>query len=354
VTAASTNAGGAAKAAFVLCKAIVRNPERKKIKELIRDLQISAYADGRPGRGGFGHYASTLAGQFAGYLALDSRRARLSPTIDALPPITASERALLVQAHREVLALNEACVGDLGSLAPGVNRAVDPYGAVGADILQSSEVVTPTQFLLLSPTLAASVAEAFQCGSLCKGLRAVPSTIRAAYSAETLTTAVDQLDQLLRRPNIGKHSGELTAIAFQTSPSFLPRIALSYQAALVGLRSALRVLDQLVYQAFYVDRLPAVDSENLIEIDGPSTSVAERSVTVAIQPSAELARPRPGEVVYLVHPHLGVAFNSLGEIISTRHEMSQETGSITYLTLHLMDENLNPSPLFQSLSRDGT
>jgi hypothetical protein len=326
-------------------------PQRQSIKTLLPDLQVAQHADGRPGRGGIGYFAPTLGGQFAGYVALDSRRASLNPALGALPAITADERALLVQAHREIRALNDACIGDLRTFEPKLSAAVDPYGTLGGDILRDSEVAAPPASLLLEEATVAAVAEAFQRSSLCDGIRAIPPAVRALFPPEKLSLAVDQLDVMLRRPNIGKQSDEFTAIAFQTSSSFPPRIALEYQAALVGLRSALRVLDQLVFQACYIDRLPALDSENLIKVDGPATSISERIVNVTIQPSGEMSHPKPGELAYFVHPRLGAPFNSLGEIISVRFEMSQETGSVIYLSLHLTDENLNPSPLYSSLAR---
>lgn len=340
------------KAAFALCRQVVAAGTRPRVQALLNDLHISEYGDGRHGRGGFGYYASKLGGQFAGYVALDSVRPRLNPTIGALPPITDEERALLVQAHREIVALNAACVGGLAGLQPGLSEAVDPYSGVPADTLRPAESAMPLQDVLLNEAFVRRAADAFQGSALCEGVSRVPSEIRNAFGPAKLKAVVEQLDKTIRSPDVGKHSDELTAIAFQTPHQFPPRIALTYQAALVGVRSALRILDQLVFQAFQVDRLPAVNSDNLIDIKGPSSSVAERVVLVTIQPTLEIAHPKPGEVVFLEHPHLPKSFHGLAEIVGTRYQMSRETGSLINLTLHLVDDNLNPSPLYHSLARE--
>lgn len=338
-------------AALAACKQVVTHVRRAPVQALLNDLRVSQHADGTPGRGGFGYYAAGMGGQFSGALALDALRAHLSATAGALPPITPDERALLLQIHRELASLNRECISDLAKSHPGIEEAVDPYGALPKGTFRPGELVGAVPCIFISDTARMRLVGAFRQSGLAEGIRSTPAAIAAAMKQSSLRKSVDELERLLRSTAIGKHSNELTAIAFQTAHDFPPRQALRYQAALVGVRSVLRIVNQLIYQAFQVDRLPAVDGDNLVDVKGPSTSVAEHSVEATIQPTAMISHPKPGEIIFFQHPHMPEVCKGLAEIVATRFQMTREAGSLTHLSLHLVDDELNSSPLFRSLSR---
>ena len=348
--AAPTPDASVVAAAMALCKGVVASPARGDIRTLLRDLDVSTHSDGRPGRGEFGYLARRMRLQIGGYLRVDAARTKPDIPIGFVPSITDGERALLHGAHSAVLAMNAACIAGVATLAGGLAEAVNPYGAV-SDPAVPSVALQPTASTLLPPSLVDGVASALSMTALVRAIHETPTAIRNALAPERLQEAVAQMDGSLRGAQTRQQTTEWLGIAVRTPRGRGDRILVEYIAAVTGLRCALRVLDQLVFQAMRVNHVPAVTADNLIALEGPSRSTSEIKYVATVQPTSELLVPEPGDVVFLERSYLPPEGSTLAEIIAVTHRMTQEAGTQIGLTLHAVDKELNTSPLFSSLTR---
>lgn len=295
-----------------------------------------------------GYYARQFGGRFVGLLAIDRARSKLNPNIGELPSLTADERKMLVQIHRESEALLDEGASEIAQLGPGISDAISLYHDLPHGPLSIPELREPLELRFLPNPGADRIVNAIRNSAMCRAIEELPSSIRESGDPTKLARNVAQLEKTLRSPTAKKSSDTLFQIAHQPSAS-PPRQLLVFHSALAGLRSSFRNIVQLLYQACWEDRLPTIDGSNLIACSGPRVSMTERSVRATIQPSASYFYPESGEIAYFRSPDRGDQYRGLVEVVAVEHHMSQQSGHLCHLTLHLIDDALNSSPLFATL-----
>ena len=331
-----------------LCKEIVAADFRPQFQSLLHDLHLSR-GDGE-GRGMLGYYARQFGGGFVGLLAIDLARAKLNPNVGILPTLTADEREMLVQIQRELDALLDACGSEIARLRPGISEAIYPYHDLPHGPLSIRELRAPHEVKFLPRGGGDRIVSAIRNSAMSRAIQQTPPFVRNSSDPAKLLRNVAHLERSLRSPQTKKDSDTLFTIAHQP-PDSQPRQLLVFHAALAGLRSSFRNIGQLVYQACWEDRLPTIDGSNLIALKGPRVSLTERSLWATIQPSACYFYPEPSEIAYFKSPDGGDQYNGLVEVVAVEHQMSQKAGNLCHLTLHLIDDALNASPLFGTLAQ---
>jgi hypothetical protein len=231
--------------AFRAAKIIMRLRLRKAVASLTSELR-------RPPRALIGQRAWETKAQFLGYLLFE--RHSESAAGYACEPLTFEERELLSEAHAIIVQVNRACLAGVSAVAPDAASACDPYAHFpGLEVSQPKESLSSE--LLDSIRLAMMATPAVKLFAHFGG-EIPPDLARGAgeyvesrlLNLDADSVPLDLLD-ILRPP---------MKLAAQASAKL--------GIAVVAARHAIRVVDQLLYQAFMRDKLFSFDESNVFAV----------------------------------------------------------------------------------------
>lgn len=311
--------------AYSLCKDVWNSTSRVQIQELILSL-----------RNGMLHYLGHHQfAQLLGYLVVDQERERfetgLHPT--KVFPLTDEQRQILASAHNQIVELNRQCVAPLIEALPKCAKAVDPYNKY--------DYRAPSDFVecdLLPPESIKRMASAFH------------NHPQITIAIENSTVVSDDITEEVYISNVLKMTDDFVAEGPLKYPKWLDdlrhkeskgsryRAYIRHLAALTSIRESLAMLNQLIDQKIFYEKLLVLDEEYIIKSGPYSVSTAGTSMVFQF-----------AGIFYIMEAHdiilakiVALPSSPLQLCRVERFDMPPYPGEPAYVELRAIDEHLNP------------
>jgi len=114
--------------------------------------------------------------------------------------------------------------------------------------------------------------------------------------------------------------------------------------ALVALRASIAALDQLIYQAFLLDKLNILDENNIITIEERAGNLLGESLSILTQPTGTELFSNPNDMIFVKLKSSHHNIDGLFHIIGINISFSADFGNTQKFDLRRVDENVNPYP----------
>lgn len=324
--------------AFRAAKIVMRLRMRNPVANLIAGLHS-------PPRALFGQRAWETKAQLLGYLLVDHRVE--SPSGFAVEPLTSDERALLSEAHGIIMQVNRACLTAVNDVAPYAVSSCNPYGQFGG-----LEVSQPRESL--SSELLASLRSA---------MAATPAVrLFGQFGDEIPEELAKRTGEYIERRLL---SMDVNSVPRDLLDLLQPPMKMGVQAsaklgtAVAAVRSSIRVVDQLLFQAFVRDKLFSFDESNVFAVRySERCGVGIGHGIESLLPQGRSLPLDSGEVVVLAGSVGGSkegnhAFCSVGNMVL---KFSQDAGSTMTVQLRELDDHACEFPdlVASALALEGT
>jgi hypothetical protein len=326
--------------AFELCKTVWQAPDYPKVKEVFSSLPEEGWSS-------FEQYAKQMcrySGQFLMPLVLDrlSEESRFAAYLPDPGATNHFENRFLTlkSAHRQMLRLNEKCLAPLTSISPICADILDPYNQYRYAAVKLDEA---PDIAIYGERAADDLAEAFRehpaVVAVLKEpafLKQLPINPRLIQDIWSISEAMAEAGPLAMPESFARGGGGGDVDVRDPITSLLCR-------SMACIRESLSVINQLVYQAFFQDRLGRFDRENCMAIrrhfqgSGGGISLIHQDTLLEFV-------VEPNDVVLVQKSWLGEMEGHLlcrveGTVMSPN---PSEFGTVCQVVVRVIDDNLNP------------
>jgi hypothetical protein len=329
--------------AYKLTKAIISSLDRKKLQNVINDLQISKEQNDRSH---FGYLARQQRLQFFGYLLIDANRMMNAGSIFSLPEITREERGLLTAAHETLLQLTGMCLKPIEHFTSEIRSLVDGY---------ANHRYLPgghhKRISIMDEDLMEEAAKEFHNHPAIKVL---------AKSLEQLKRHQQPFDFKTNRDVTLQFEKELKSVGPTEEPQNLFRMFemgrhnklfadfFYVMFSIISIKSSIEVLRQILYQAVLMDKPPLLSIENVFNISYNYDNLAAQGLELSYQWDKKAGFIEPGDVVLIKINTSVQNIDALCLTGGTNTSFSSDTGTTTEAEFWKLDDYLNPhSNLFK-------
>jgi hypothetical protein len=332
--------------AYNLCKSIWSSPIRSQVQVLLQNLNTASEEQMRTGnhRASFGAASRQLRAQLMGYLVIDRDKERIAkdyPPLRWTQGLSDEERQLLIKIHKQFILLNSRCVSTLTQLVPECSSAIDPYFKFGYEISDEIEEVQ-----LYDEEIAQALFHSFQSHpaiaialeSNDKFKEATPETERPPINE--IIQAVINLEQGLLNSGPLHSPEKLWKLSITHQPGSANRVLLEYIYALVCVRASLDILNELIYQALWTNKLPVLDKNSIIKVGNLTSTFSGMGFTLKYQPNEKSGFGDLGLILVKTTIHDREFDLCRAEKVNV--QVSQDFGDTVDISLREIDENLNP------------
>lgn len=322
--------------AYTAAKAVRVAPKREELREVIRSLNFGRGGSAPEGtdRSQFGYWARHQHVQALGYLAVHEFRDRIPVP---LPNLTEREIHLIGAFHRDIVDLNRSCASALLQNAPQCEMAIDPYSDFQYTMPSKS-----SNGSFISDEVVAALSEEFR---LHPGMMAAVDAAKGLNRLilrEHLYQAVHDVLQQLAVAGPHEVPAQMTAMGRNPGQPYAP--ISKFAAVLVGIRSSLAALNQILFQAIEADTLPMLDKDNVFNVEKYTRNIVGGGITLSYVHDKRTWHIEPGQTVLVSGALFKMDETILGTITRTSESLSQDHGTKGNLSLRILDEYLNPFP----------
>ncbi|MEW5323697.1 hypothetical protein V2J23_16685 [Geobacillus thermoleovorans] len=346
------------KIGYQLSKKILTSPKRDLIKSTIQEINlvddvetpvgevINKVAFGKSIRNNSAKKAKL---QIYGYLLANHQRKKIEQEFNCVVPELSKEQIdLLTKLHRDMLLINKACI----SLLPGNlthHEVLDPY-ALYESIISLPENYSP--FLFEEEDIQ-SIKTAFKTHKGFEIIRKIPINLLNELNkidSKNLLEVIEEFKVRFHRAGVNRYPKDVEeAIAEAKKNKTL--IPTKYIFSLLCIRYSLRNLNQLIYQAYFQDKLPILNEDNIIDIKS-SSHFAGKGYLVTAQQLDGFWDIGPGDLIHLIDPLNGEKSPILCQVEGITLKVSKDFGMTYDFKLRALNEDLNPFyGIFDDLER---
>ena len=320
---------------YNICKEIKKIELRNRVKGLIDELNISSKQNkgASNDRSEYGYIARKQNAQFMGYLIVDEKREEIEKDSPSkVPEIELEEKELLKKAHCIIKYLNEKLTHSIVERVPHLKLTLNPY----------------SQFSY--PEFTIDIKQIIDIGIF-------DNLIEAVSNCNVIKNINNSLNKLIQNNPSEKYLGVVLAFinkiesygvnntpeGFKNlnfkkdSPEYISNKLLFL---LMSFRKVLENINQLIYQAFLMDKLVVLNDNNIINILENSTHMIGQGLTILIQPNAREICTLPGDLILVRHNFSNI--NNLCVVEEENLSFSMEIGNQIEFKLRTVDDNLNP------------
>lgn len=325
------------KAAYELCKELAHSPARSLITEVIRSLNNALLS----------YYAPQYHAQVIGYLMVSQERDRFAnkPFPETILPLEDKQLNLLAGFQKKIFDLNQECVRPLTQALPNCTpKALSPYNRFDfkmpakvedVDIFPKGQLDTLTEAFHSHPQIEIAINSS--------------STRPVTFSEEHYMQYVWEFEEDIKVNGILKTPEALRDIEFHEHRDSQRRTFLRHIAAVTSIRASLSVLNQLIYQKLFDDKLMVIDENSIIESgsyyfqSGGFSAIFQNAGLLLLADTDDIILAK---TLALSTPELKLCrIEKLDPILGLLH-----IGEPRYIELRAIDENLNPySAMLRSL-----
>lgn len=323
---------------YKLCKIVSGSKQRSKIKALIWDLNHATEDEIKTGqhRSSFGFAARQIRAQALGYLVVNRDKERIAkdyPPLRWTTGLTQEEVLLLAGTHQQLVALDQLCLNPLIEIHPQFLPAVDPYYRYGyqfPDVVPEVELFSQEEMDILSNSFRKHPAFKVISDSVEVAQKSLPD--------DQLIKAVNGLEIKLLQAGPLHTPKDLSYLAHIPEANAPERITFRFFSALLCLRASMDILNELIFQAILVDKLPVFNNDNVLNYESVTTHLGGTGIALLCLPDdldIDIG------LVLIKDPTVNIPVD-LCRIEAIKVENSNELGDVGYVSVRLIDEYLNP------------
>ena len=323
---------------YKLCKKVSSSRHRSEIKSLIWDLNHATEDEIKSGqhRSSFGFAARQIRAQALGYLVVNRDKDSLAkdyPPLRWTTGLTNDEVLLLAGTHQQLADLDQFCLKPLTENHPQFLPAVDPYHRYG---YQFPDEVTEVE--LFSREEKEIISDSFMQHPAFKIIFDSMEVAQKSMLDDQLIKAVNGLEIKLLQAGPLHTPKDLSYLANIPEANAPERLTFRFFSALLCLRASIDILNELIFQAILVDKLPVFNNNNVLDYESVTAHLGGIGIAVLCQPDdidMDIG------LVLVKDPTLTIPVD-LCRIEAIKVENSNELGDVAYVLVRLIDENLNP------------
>lgn len=327
-------------AAYNLCKLVKKSPNRQEVKTLIESLNRVPQKDSNTAdRSHFGYIARGYKNQILGYIIVDEDRERIISMKMAPPlsPLQDSERQILNNIHKQILALNDQCLIPIKEEIPQVLLSVKPYNEYEVRLDSTEPNLT-----LFSLSDIVDFAKLFHTHPSFLKAKETLSLLPKQIPEDRYPNGVLQFIYGLENPQDKSVNDTLAKIDIGEKLDSPARMTIRHFASLACIRSSLQTLNQLLFQALLEDQLPKIHENNIIDIEINRSVYEGSKPKIIYQPDNKIDIVSPGELVFIDYSLGNEIIKGLFRVEQMGFKYSKDLGTEVEVVLRDIDENLNP------------
>ena len=316
------------KATYELCKLISTLPERPKLANLISSM----------GNSQLGYYGHRQYAQVLGYLMVNQERANFDakPFPEHIQPLPVETLKTLAGIHKRIVDLNQRCVKAITDKLPRCSfRVLSPYNRfayVAPNDIPDLNILTDQQ--------TNELVEAFQSHPKVAIALESSTSIPPTFSEEHYMQNVWALEEDIKKGRLERPK-ELQELKFKVPKDAPRRIVVRHIAAVMSVRASLSVLNQLIYQKLFYDKLLVIDENNTIRFG--SFHLESGCGSAIFQHAGLLYVMEVGDIVLLKTVLLHTPVSKLCRVeFLDPHIPLLDFGEPRYSELREVNENLDP------------
>jgi len=320
---------------YNICKEIKKIELRNQIKDLINELNISSKQNkgASNDRSEYGYIARKQNAQFMGYLIVDEKREEIEKDSPSkVPEIELEEKELLKKAHYIIKYLNEKLTHSIVERVPNLKLTLNPYSQFSYQeySLDITQIINISTF--------DSLIEAVSNCNVIKNIDNTSNKLIQNISSKNYLGLVLAFIKRIERYGVHNTPEDFKDLNFkEDSPEYILNKLLF---SLMSFRKILENIDQLIYQAFFMDKIVVLNDNNIINILKNNTHMIGQGLTILIQPIAREIFANLGDLILVKHNFSNI--NKLCVVEGENISINMELGNQIEFKLRTVDDNLNP------------
>ena len=319
---------------FNICKEIKKIELRNQIKDLINELNKSSKQNIGTDRSYYGEIARNQNTQFMGYLLVDERREEIEKDRPSkVPEIELEEKELLKKAHYIIKYLNEKLTHSIVERVPNLKSTLNPY----SQFTYQEYSLDITQIIDIG--IFDNLIEVVNNCNVIENIDNTPNKLIQNIPYKTYLGPVLAIIKRIERYGVHNTPEDFKYLNFkEDSPEYILNKLLFL---LMSFRKILENINQLIYQAFFMDQLVVLDNNNIINILENNTHMIGQGLTILIQPIvAREIFTNSGDIILVKHNFSNI--NKLCVVEGENISINMELGNQIEFKLRTVDDNLNP------------
>lgn len=324
---------------YSLCKELQKINLREEIRNLIIDL--SRCTDKtmwtEKDRSAFGSLAEQQSAQFMGYLIVDKKRDEIEKSgLLKVPPINDYERELLKKAHFIINYLCKKCISKIISRIPNLTNTLNPY----------FQFSYPNYSLnihdLIDIQVFKNIEDQFNDSMPVKNIYNLPSDLSIKIDSEKYLGLVIGFTNRINNCGVHDSPKDFNDLYLRYTPGSQEYNALKLLFSVLCVREILKIMNQLLYQAFLNNKLPLLDQDNIINISKQNSHSVGEGITLLNQPNGDEIFSNPGDLILLKVQLNTYKLDTLCFIDEKTLSFSKDFGDTQEFYLRVVDDDLNP------------
>lgn len=324
---------------FTVCKEIKGLRIREEVKKILESINLSHENEigTKRDRSIFGHFARKQHCQFMGYLLVDHKRSEIEKKYPfSIPELQHSELQSIRTAHALVRYINTTAVEDLIKRSPYFSKSLNPYSL--ASYPDYTVNLDESININMLQGLITSIKESRVVSHLLSAPIEIVNRIPNDKYHEVVLEFINRIETMGVNISPEDFSKRNRFLAKPTTQEML----LDVFCSLMSLRKMLYNVNQLIYQAFYNEKLLFLTEENIINILNNTAHSVGKGLTVLSQPDIYSHTPELGEIIVIKIEHKDFQLNELCAVEAINSKFEFEDGHTDKLDLRVIDDDLNP------------
>lgn len=273
---------------------------------------------------------------FLGYLIADSKRKEIEKEFDCLvPELSKKHITLLIKVHREFINMNEKIINLLPNNLTH-KSVLNPYNMYENIVSQDSDFESSVFTEVQLDNLQSS----FRKHRAFQEIAKIPIDLYAdlnLISNDKINEGHYIFTDKIYKAGVMSYPQELVDVvkSAKRGNAILP---VKYIYSLMCIKESIYILNQLIYQAFFQEKLAVYNDDNLISIKS-SSHYGGKGYTLKSQHEYD---PQIKDLVHVISPFDNGNIPVLCQVESVITNFGGEFGSDEDLELRTIDEDLNP------------
>ncbi|WP_347861544.1 hypothetical protein U0355_13020 [Salimicrobium sp. PL1-032A] len=274
--------------------------------------------------------------QFYGYLLANYKRKEIGKKFGReIPSLSEEHKEILINICKDMIYLNQKCINHLpGNL---IHHPVLNLYTEFEDILSISKNYKP---VYLNEQAIDEISLKFKKHdslSLIGKIQAREYKELNKIEVDRLKYTMQDFENRIIRAGVNHYPKDFETLIedFRKRSALTP---IKYIFSLIGLKATLNNINQLIYQAFLKESLPLYNEDSIINYSKHSHFIGEGYVLKAIPGDLQ---GEVGELVHILLTNEEEVKPQLGRVEKFERSNSQDFGSVTDLSIRMLDKNMN-------------
>lgn len=316
---------------YEICKLIKSFPISKDIRKVLNNVHHK-----KGDYSTLGDLGRRFGLQFLGYLYF-SKSEKINKDFKLIlkPKLSEEEVSLLGYGHKYILEINKLCFEIIERILPNSTASINPYAHYEYTLAHQKNSFNLNNELIKNfisnfeklPTIL----DIIDC------ISREPKLINV--SRDDLFNSVNKIGKQIYKFGTFDESPEFQDLDSRLRKKFPQDIFFVLILSLASLKTSIKVLDQLLYQAFLCDKLISFDEENVYQINKHVHNSIGESLSVAIQLNGPEILLDPSDLVFINIPYKGV--KGLAIIEAMKIIPSHDFGDTISFSMRMVDGNLS-------------